>query len=50
MRKIQVPAYAPAEFGVQATEYSGMLCELVKTIIMLDMDDSIVVIIDVNFR
>jgi len=41
MREMQVPAYAPAECGVQAVEYSRMSWELVKTILMPDMDDSI---------
>jgi hypothetical protein len=38
-----------AECGVQAVEYSGMSWQLVKAILMPDMDDSILGWIDVNF-
>jgi hypothetical protein len=35
--KMQVPAYCPAPFGVQALEYKGVLLEVKKTIFIESM-------------
>ena len=47
---MHVPAYPPVEEGVHEFEYSGVVWELVKTIIMLLIEWSILVCVVNNDR
>lgn len=44
MRKMQVPAYAPALAGVQASEYSGVVVDVKKNMDMpMDIEEPLLV-------